>query len=84
MVWLGFCPPKIEIFVQLIHGRVLVRDVLSRFGVHSGLDNGCVLCEDNEEDINHLFLHCNWTWNLWLKCMRWWGVYCCPSLSIVD
>ncbi|KAK2660207.1 hypothetical protein Ddye_006740 [Dipteronia dyeriana] len=33
-VWLGICPPKIELFIwQLLHGRVLVREVLSKCGV---------------------------------------------------
>lgn len=29
---------------------------------------------DEEETINHLFLHCKHTWRVWTECMKWWKV----------
>ncbi|KAK3219407.1 hypothetical protein Dsin_013377 [Dipteronia sinensis] len=56
-VWQGLCPSKIEIFVwQLLHGRILVRDVLKKFGMLSGVNSLCPLYLASEESINHLFL----------------------------
>ena len=84
-IWFGHCPPKVEMFVwQLIHGRILVKEVLLIFGVQLVDDLLCPLCAEKMESIDHLFLLCGWAWNIWQCCMRWWGVFCCPSRSIVE
>ncbi|KAK2650255.1 hypothetical protein Ddye_017744 [Dipteronia dyeriana] len=55
-VWLGICPPNIELFIwQLLRGRVLVREVLSKCGVQVGVNLECPFCQDNVESIDHLF-----------------------------
>ncbi|KAK2636977.1 hypothetical protein Ddye_031769 [Dipteronia dyeriana] len=56
-VWLGVCPPKIEIFVwQLLHGRTLVKVVLNRFGFRDAITaeffaiaRACELCLSKPE-----------------------------------
>lgn len=54
-VWVGLCPPKIEEFVwQLLHGRVLVREVLSRMGLQVEFNIMCPLCNNNLETIDYL------------------------------
>ena len=71
MLWHGIYPPKVEIFVwQLLRGRVLVRDLLSRFGLEVGDEWRCPLCGRWVETIDHLFLFCDWSWGLWKACMK--------------
>ncbi|KAK3223218.1 hypothetical protein Dsin_010243 [Dipteronia sinensis] len=84
-IWRGFCPPKIETFVwQLIHGRILVKIVIHRFGVTTGLNMECPLCLLEVETVDHLFLGCNWSWRLWFKCMSLCDVCGCSSYSILQ
>ncbi|KAK3221164.1 hypothetical protein Dsin_015134 [Dipteronia sinensis] len=65
-VWLGICPPNIELFVwQLLHGRVLVREMLSRLGIPAGANLECPFCQDNGESIDHILLQCRQIWTLW-------------------
>ena len=55
-IWRGFVPLKIEVFVwQMLHGRVLVRQVLYRFGLNVDNILECPMCGDFEETIDHLF-----------------------------
>ncbi|KAK3204429.1 hypothetical protein Dsin_018475 [Dipteronia sinensis] len=71
-IWKGLCPSKVEMFIwQLIKGRVL------------GLNSNCRFCNSEIESIDHLFLHCDWTWELWSRCMAWLGVWCCCNKSLV-
>ncbi|KAK2662917.1 hypothetical protein Ddye_001491 [Dipteronia dyeriana] len=85
ILWQGICPPKIEVFAwQLSKGRIMVRQRLHR--VTNGVlqSKQCVLCNLEDETVDHLFLHCKWTWELWLKGMSWWIVSCCPSKSVIE
>ncbi|KAK3197988.1 hypothetical protein Dsin_021403 [Dipteronia sinensis] len=62
-VWQGLCPQKVEIFFwQLLHGRVTVREVIKKFGMLLDDSEGCPMCEDSKESIDHLFLsYQRWT-----------------------
>ncbi|KAK3184163.1 hypothetical protein Dsin_031449 [Dipteronia sinensis] len=45
LIWHGMCPPKVEILVwQILKGRVMVKEVLSRFGVTFAGNQLCPLC----------------------------------------
>ncbi|KAK2652028.1 hypothetical protein Ddye_011884 [Dipteronia dyeriana] len=71
-VWQGLCPSKIELLVwQLLHDRVLVKEVLQKFGLQLDDSVECPLCSDGVETIDHLFLNCRWSWRLWQLCMKW-------------
>ncbi|KAK0598706.1 hypothetical protein LWI29_037228 [Acer saccharum] len=84
-VWQGICPPKIEIFMwQLLKGRIMVRDVMYQFGFQPGLNLSCPLCNRATETIDHLFIHCSWTWKLLSSCLNWWEVSQCPNNSLVN
>ncbi|KAK3187888.1 hypothetical protein Dsin_027449 [Dipteronia sinensis] len=85
MVCSGCCPPKVEIFIwQVLRGRVMVGQVLRNFEIvlDPSLDYG--LCHEGSETIDHLFLHCSWSRNLWTSCMDWWGVTSCTNNSVKD
>ncbi|KAK3206963.1 hypothetical protein Dsin_021009 [Dipteronia sinensis] len=78
-IWNNYCPPKVEIFCwNLLKERVMVKDVLSRFG----MDLSCPLYGNCIETVDHLFLHCSWTWKLWLEGLSWWEVTCVPNVKL--
>ena len=59
--WQVICPPKVEIFVwQLLKGGVMVKQVIQRFGLSTGSNPLCPMCNNEEESVNHLFIHCRW------------------------
>ncbi|KAK2641058.1 hypothetical protein Ddye_022821 [Dipteronia dyeriana] len=69
-LWLGYVPPKVEVMLwQLLRGRILVREVLHKFGMPLQASSVCPLCDRESESINHLFLHCDWSWKLWSLAM---------------
>ncbi|KAK2664284.1 hypothetical protein Ddye_002858 [Dipteronia dyeriana] len=84
-IWNGYCPFKVKIFVwQLMHGRVLVKDVLNKCGMLVGSNLDCHLCSGSIEIVNHLFLHCKWSWKLWQRCMNLWEVKSYLSSSLIN
>ncbi|KAK3200453.1 hypothetical protein Dsin_023868 [Dipteronia sinensis] len=73
LLWKRIIPPKVELFSwQLFRGRVMVRDVLNHFGCAQGLSLKCPLCKGGSETVDHLFLLCPWSWDLWSRCMSFW------------
>ncbi|KAK3220828.1 hypothetical protein Dsin_014798 [Dipteronia sinensis] len=80
LLWRGLIPPKVEVFIwQLLKGRVVVREVLVSFGMVHQASTACPLCDSMQESINHLFLHCDWSWKLWSSAMNWWGISSCRN-----
>ncbi|KAK3212019.1 hypothetical protein Dsin_016725 [Dipteronia sinensis] len=81
LLWNGTCPPKVELFLwQLVRGRVLVADVLHRFGV--GVSLVCKLCNNENETLNHVFLHYAWSRKVWYHCLNRWEVSSCSNEDI--
>ena len=66
LLWKGFSPLKIEMFIWLLlHGRVCIRAFLAhRHFIHPS-QAICSFCEHETKHDNHLFLHCYHTWRLW-------------------
>ncbi|XP_057761120.1 uncharacterized protein LOC130981553 [Arachis stenosperma] len=65
-IWRGVVPPRIELFGWFVLvGRVNTKDRLSRLGVIVHSDNICVLCKKEVESVQHLFLLCEVTWQVW-------------------
>ncbi|KAK3229608.1 hypothetical protein Dsin_001489 [Dipteronia sinensis] len=84
-IWNNYCPPKVEIFVwNLLKERVLVKDVLSHFGMDLSSNMSCPLCGKCIETVDHLFLQCNWSWNLWLEGLSWWEVSCASNDKLIQ
>ncbi|XP_015950039.1 uncharacterized protein LOC107474903 [Arachis duranensis] len=66
LVWRGVVPPKIELFGWFVLvGRVNTKERLSRLGVIMPTDNICVLSNKEVESVNHLFLLCELTRQVW-------------------
>lgn len=63
-IWLGLAPPpRVQIFVWcVLKGRVVTRTTLKMRGL---LNQEDPICETEEEDVDHLFLHCPLACYLW-------------------
>ena len=63
-IWNPIVPPKLGFFAwEASWGKVLTLDQLKRRGIP--LVNRCFLCEENEETIDHLLIHCARAKMLW-------------------
>ena len=63
-IWNSVVPPRMGFFAwEASWGKVLTLDQLKRRG--RALANRCFLCEEDEEDINHLLIHCKKARMLW-------------------
>jgi ribonuclease HI len=43
-----------------------------------------LFCEEEEETIEHLFLHCNFSWKVWMDVLKWWNVFLPMAASHVN
>ncbi|KAK8993149.1 hypothetical protein V6N11_033253 [Hibiscus sabdariffa] len=74
-VWIGFTPPKVEIFVWLVlWGRVPVKMELSRRGMSNLGCILCPLCKLFPESVSHLFFSCSGIWPIWMYFCRLLGI----------
>ncbi|XP_015964835.1 uncharacterized protein LOC107494201 [Arachis duranensis] len=65
-LWRGLVPPRIELFgLFVLLGRINTKERLTRLGVIIHSDNICVLCHKGVETVEHLFLRCEVTWQVW-------------------
>ena len=63
-IWNLIVPPKLGFFAwEASWDKVLTLDQLKRRGIP--LVNMCFLCEENEETVDHLFIHCSRAKMLW-------------------
>ncbi|XP_016206743.1 uncharacterized protein LOC107647138 [Arachis ipaensis] len=70
-IWKGFVPPRIELFGWFVLvGRVNTKEQLTKLGVNILGDSMCVLCTNELESVEHLFLRCEVTWQVWCKWLR--------------
>ncbi|GKV01533.1 hypothetical protein SLEP1_g14082 [Rubroshorea leprosula] len=75
-IWCRLVPTKICAFVwKVLQDRIPSKVNLYKRGIIPDLNLAtCMLCKENIEDINHLFLHCKFAYAVWSKCLQWWRI----------
>ncbi|CAL9004181.1 unnamed protein product, partial [Prunus brigantina] len=68
-IWKAKTPPKIQFFVWLAaNGKINSCDSIQRRHPKMCLSpSWCVLCKDNAESIDHMFIHCSYSLKLWWR-----------------
>ena len=62
--WNSWVPPKVSVFTwEVWWGKVLIGDQSKRRGFQ--LANICPMCKEEEENLDHLFMHCPTIWRFW-------------------
>jgi hypothetical protein len=81
LLWKGFAPPKIDVFIWLLlNGSVCTKDFLAKRRIINYEDALCPFCCKEIETIHHLFHLCPTSWSLWGRLFRWFGcVGCLPK-----
>ncbi|GKV44689.1 hypothetical protein SLEP1_g51849 [Rubroshorea leprosula] len=76
MVWNSLIPTKISIFVwQLLQNKIPTRSNLFKRGILKNPEEcKCIFYGVENEDSNHLFIHCKIASDLWRDCYKWWGI----------
>ncbi|XP_016206044.1 uncharacterized protein LOC107646370 [Arachis ipaensis] len=65
-IWKGLVPPRVELLAWFVLiGRVNTKERLCRLGIVNQEENMCVLCNKDVEYIHHLFLGCEFSWQVW-------------------
>lgn len=68
-IWRGLVPHRVEIFCWLaLLEKINTKSKLGRIGIIPMEEAVCVLCNSEVESVNHLLLHCEFSWKLW----SWW------------
>ncbi|XP_019084354.1 PREDICTED: uncharacterized protein LOC109125973 [Camelina sativa] len=68
-VWYKGAIPRHAIMLWLTHlNRLPTRDMLVHWGMH--IENACCICGAHPETRDHLFLHCEFTEEIWLQVTR--------------
>ncbi|KAL4316325.1 hypothetical protein AHAS_Ahas15G0273800 [Arachis hypogaea] len=73
-IWRGVVSPRVELFgCFVLVGRVNTKERLSRLGVIPHGDSIYVLCKKEIESVQHLFLLCELTCQVWCTWLRYFG-----------
>ncbi|XVF42758.1 hypothetical protein PTKIN_Ptkin01aG0390000 [Pterospermum kingtungense] len=65
-VWTGLIPPKVEAFCwRLLKGRIPVKVNLAARSSMGGGELKCPFCGQVDEEVDHLFFDCYYSWLIW-------------------
>ncbi|GAB4860483.1 hypothetical protein Ancab_040047 [Ancistrocladus abbreviatus] len=59
-------------------------NLFRRHILHEDSQVNCVFCNDHVEDLAHVMIGCSWSWEMWCRVFRWWGVQVILPFSIED
>jgi hypothetical protein len=75
-LWKGAAPSKVHAFAwQLLLNRIQTKDNLFKRRMIQADQLRCVMCNQNFESANHLFLHCDVAAKVWYEINSWLGFY---------
>ncbi|XP_074277000.1 uncharacterized protein LOC141600656 [Silene latifolia] len=80
LIWKNLAPPRYEIILwAILWKRVNTKDRILKWKTLYWDEMTCVFCRDVLETPNHLFLHCRFSWKLWMDCCAEWSInWICP------
>ncbi|RVW98459.1 hypothetical protein CK203_026896 [Vitis vinifera] len=86
LVWNSQVPFKIKSFVWLVaHKKVNTNDMLQLRRPYKALSPDiCMLCMEQGETVDHLFLHCSMTMGLWHRLFQLTKIDWVPPRSVFD
>ena len=61
----------------------MVKQVMYRFGCSPNSTLDCPMCNSEVESVDHLFLHCRLSTQVWSSCMAWWDVSWCANKTFL-
>jgi hypothetical protein len=78
LLWNGYAPPKVDVFIWLIlYGSLSTRSFLAERRIINYEESHCPFCCKETETTNHLFHWCPITWYLWGGFLNWFGCSGC-------
>ncbi|KAL8459447.1 hypothetical protein ACS0TY_036799 [Phlomoides rotata] len=70
---------------KVLRQRMPTREDLRRRGIIQGNgDTTCVLCGEEEENLNHLFFECKFANNIWWNIYHWTGISTAPQRNPIE
>ena len=79
--------PNVQFFMWLVwRGRIKTSVFLHSIGaLNSDASLQCVFCNEKDESMDHVMLHCVVAWRLWSEVMKWWGIQWVvpPTVSVL-
>ena len=65
-VWMKLVPPKVEFFMWLaLLGKLNTKEMLYKKGLLSANQTSCTFCGSHLESLDHVLLHCPFSWRVW-------------------
>ncbi|GLT39887.1 hypothetical protein SLA2020_140540 [Shorea laevis] len=74
-IWNNLTCGRISFFAwRLFLDRFPTKSNLDQRGIQVGVRNNlCERCKEEAEDVRHCMLDCKITYQMWMKCLKWWG-----------
>lgn len=83
--WRGLVPPRVELFVWLAClGKLNTKAKLAHLNIIHASQDICPLCNDQSETSNHLFIHCQFSWQIWCWWLKIWNLSWVAPPSMKD
>lgn len=74
-IWLKISPPRAQMTLWLLsHNRLQTGARLYRKRIIDEDEAQCTFCNNEIEELEHLFFICPPVWEAWMKISRWWGI----------
>ena len=81
--WLPGLTPKINMFFLLmLQDKIFTLDNLEKRGQY--IPNRCILCKHQLESVNHIFIHCPYSMEVWDLLTKKYGVCWCKPSNVLD
>lgn len=76
-IWCNLVPSKVAALawkIGLQRMPTMANIIRSGVQIQNNLNGVCVLCNDQVETTSHLFFECNFSYSVWMTCLKWVGL----------